>query len=286
LECEVLFLGFGPITFALAKQLIAKGNKVIVISGDQRTFMTQGAELPKELFKIISWSDALNEQINSESTYIGWRKPPQSRLLGPQITSWVKSIKMETGKIHHLSSASVYTGSQDLYSEADYNFRDTKRDLNSKQELEKFVFELSFEKNTKFINYRISNVYGSGLNQGFINESIDYLKGNNPIRIYKKLDLIRDYLLIDDLITALMDLRRNESTSEILNISTGRAVAISEIVERLKSIKKGRFEFLEVAAPKEILLKSVLSCKKLEETISWNPQRLEESLEILLEELI
>jgi hypothetical protein len=286
LECEVLFLGFGPITFALAKQLIAKGNKVIVISGDQRTFMAQGAELPKELFKMISWSDALNEQINSESTYIGWRKPPQNRLLGPQITSWIKSINLKTGKIHHLSSASVYTGSQDLYSEADYNFRDIKGDLNSKQELEKFVFELSIGKNTNFINYRISNVYGSGLNQGFINESIDNLKGNNPIRIYKKLDLIRDYLLIDDLIVALSDLRLSQTTNETLNISSGRAVAISEIVDQLKTTKRVQFEILEVEAPKETLLKSVLSCKKLEETISWTPKRLEESLEILLKELI
>ena len=279
-------MGFGPITLALATQLIAKGHKVIVISENPRISMTHGAELPKEFFRTITWSDALGEQIICQSTYISWRQSPHNRSLGTQIISWFKSDNMKTEKIHHLSSASVYTGKQDLYSETDYNFREIEKNLNSKQELEKIVFEISLEKRIKFVNYRISNVYGAGLNQGFINESFSNFKSNNPIRIYKNMDLVRDYLLIEDLIVALMELRRIESTNETLNISTGRGVAISEIVEFLKTTNKIQPQFLEVASPSNVILKSVLSSKKLEETISWKPQRLEESLEKLFVELI
>ena len=286
LESEVLFLGFGPITLALATQLIATGNKVTVITENPQISMTRDVKLPKELFRTITWSNALGEQITCQSTYISWRQSPQNRMLGPQMISWLKSDNIKTEKIHHLSSASVYTGKQDLYSETDYDFREVKKKLNSKQELEKFVFDISLEKKIKFVNYRISNVYGAGLSKGFINESLSSFKSNDPIKIYKKMDLVRDYLSIEDLIAALMELRCIESTNETLNISTGRGVAMSEIVEFVKATKKVQFQFFEVESPGNVILRSVLSSKKLEETISWKPQRLEESLEKLFAELI
>ena len=119
-----------------------------------------------------------------------------------------------------------------------------------------------------------------------INESFSNFKSNDPIKIYKNMDLVRDYLLIEDLIVALMELRRIESTNETLNISTGRGVAISEIVEFIKTTNKIQPQFFEVESPSNMILKSVLSSKKLEETISWKPQCLEESLEKLFVELI
>ena len=280
MECDVLFLGFGPITCALAKRLAASGSRVIVIS-ESSTVRSFHSEFSKDSFQIMNWSDALNEQIYSHSTYIGWQQTPQNRSLGPKIIQWVKSNALRTEKIHHLSSASVYAGEKDLFLESDYNFRKSKDNLNLKQELEGLIIEISHEKQTKFVNYRISNVYGAGLIQGFINESIINLKNNQPIKIYGKLDLVRDYLVIDDLIIALFELRVNESLDESLNISTGYGVAISEIVDCLKALYNDQIRLIEVEPPKELQQRSVLSCQKLEETIFWKPKRLGESLEIL-----
>ena len=264
--------------------LIAKGHNIIVIT-NQSKFSSSISEFPNDSFQTMSWADALNNQINSESTFIGWRQPPQSQALGVELINWVKSANMNTRKIHHLSSAAVYTGNREIFSELDYDIRKTKNIINSKQELEKLVLDICLEKQSQFVNYRISNVYGMGLSQGFINESINYLKRKEPIRIYKNLDLVRDYLLIDDLVGALFDLRSQESSVEVLNISTGLGVGISEVIAQLKVLKAEDLKIVEIEAPKETLPRSVLSCKRLDATISWTPQPLDKSLESLIKTL-
>jgi len=285
LECEVLLLGFGPITHALAKGLIAKGHKVIAVS-QRPSSSSASAEFPLGFFNAISWQDLLCQQIRSVTTYIGWRQSPQSQPLGVELVDWVKSASLKAEKIHHLSSASVYTGIQELFSENDYDSATTNIPLNSKQILEKLVVDISREKECEFINYRISNVYGSGMRQGFINESFNNLKNGEPITIYKELDLIRDYILIDDLISGLIDLRLHESSHEVLNLSTGRGLAISEIITHLQDLGVNDMKLREIEPPKNILSRSVLSCKKLEEIISWKPQGIKQTLHRLVKELI
>ena len=285
MECEVLLLGFGPITQAFAQSLIAKGHKVITISQRLST-SSAGTEFSADTFHTISWQDVLSQQVSSASTYIGWRQSPQSQPLGIELIDWLKSTNLRTGKIHHLSSASVYSGSQELFSEIDYASAISTKPLNSKQILEKLVVDLCREKDSEFVNYRISNVYGPGIHQGFINESLNNLKNGAPITIFKELDLIRDYIFIDDLISGLIDLRLHRSRDEILNISTGRGVSISEIISYLKNLGVNDLKLLEIAAPKNTIPRSVLSCEKLKETISWKPQGIEETLLRLVKELI
>ncbi len=285
MECEVLLLGFGPITHAFAKGLIAKGHKVVAVSQRLST-KSAGAEFPLDSFHAISWQDVLSQQMRSVSTYIGWRQSPQSQPLGVEVVDWVKSANLRTEKIHHLSSASVYVGNQELFSEIDHDPMTNNKPLNSKQILERLVVDLSRQKNSKFVNYRISNVYGSGMHQGFINESITNLKNGEPLTIFKELDLIRDYVLIDDLISGLIDLRSHESSDEVLNISTGRGVAISEITTHLQDLGFNDLKLFEIAAPENTIPRSILSCEKLKETISWKPQGIEETLNRLVQELI
>ena len=285
MECEVLLLGFGPITHAFAKGLVAKGHKVVAVSQMPSTRIAS-LKFPSNSFHAISWQDVLSQQVSSASTYIGWRQSPQSQPLGVELLNWVKSANLRTGKIHHLSSASVYAGSKELFSEPDYDPVTNNKPLNLKQALEKLVVDLSREKETKFVNYRISNVYGSGLHRGFINESLDSLKSGEPLRIYKEFDLVRDYILIEDLVSGLIDLRLHESSDEILNLSTGRGVAVSEIVAHLKQLGVTDLKLLEIEAPENTIPRSVLSCKKLEELIKWKPQMIEETLQRLVQEVI
>ena len=285
MECEVLLLGFGPITRAFAKELLANEYKVIAVSQRSST-SSAGIGFSMDAFRVISWDDVLSKQVSSESTYIGWRELPQGQPVGTELIDWVKSAKLKTGKIHHLSSASVYAGEQELFSEIDYDSATNNKSLNSKQILERFVMDLSSEKEYKFVNYRISNVYGSNMHQGFINESLNNLRNGAPITIFKELDLIRDYILIDDLISGLINLRLHGSSDEALNISTGHGVTISEIIAHLKDLGVNDLKLLEIAAPENIIPRSVLSCERLEEIISWKPKVIEETLNKLVKELI
>jgi dTDP-D-glucose 4,6-dehydratase len=281
LECDVLFLGFGPITHAFAKNLIGKGHKVVAVT-ERAVEREAKSKLSSDLFTIVNWQSAIDQEITSESTYIGWRQSPQNQLLGKDLIAWVKSTKMETRKIHHLSSASVYAGERESFSESDHDFRTRKFELHSKQELERLVLDIGQEKHTQFVNYRISNIYGSGLNQGFINESIHNIKNNHPIKLFKQVDLVRDYLLIDDLIEGFIGLRLNDFTDEALNLSSGHGTAISEIVSKLQALNSNDLKFMEVEVPMGILSRSVLSCERLEGIIPWKPMRVEESLKLLM----
>jgi UDP-glucose 4-epimerase len=172
----------------------------------------------------------------------------------------------------------VYTGNQAIFSEIDYDSRISGANLNSKQELEELVLEISEVKQTDVVNYRISNVYGAGLTQGFIPESLKSLSDNQPIRIYKKLDLVRDYLYVDDLIGALFDLRLHGCQDEVINISTGHGVALSDVIKLIKLSTVKDLKLLEIEEPLGTLARSVLSCKKLKETIPWKPQLLDMTL--------
>jgi nucleoside-diphosphate-sugar epimerase len=277
LECEVLFLGFGPITHALASKFIAQNHKVIVVT-DKSLFNDPEDHFPIGNFQKMNWSDALTKQIDAESTFIGWRKPPQ----GDEITSWVKSLNLKTRKLHHLSSASVYEGNKVKFSEMDFDFRKVREPKNDKQALEKLVGNIGIEKEVKFVNYRISNVYGVGLNHGFINESINNVRNNLPVKVFRNLDLVRDYLLLDDLISALLQLRLYEPLPEILNISTGQGTLVSEVVNQLNTLRANDLKLLEVDSPMKLKQKSVLSCKELEEIINWKPKRLDDALKNLI----
>lgn len=277
MECEVLFLGFGPITHALATKFITQGHRIIVVT-DKFTYSDAEKEFPVDSLITINWKDTLSHEINAEATYFGWRQPPEGQGLGKEIISWIKSANLKTGKLHHLSSASVYPGNQEEFSEIDYDFRLGRESLNPKQALEGLVCEIALEKELKFINYRISNVYGAGLDKGFINESIKSLRNNQPVKVYRHLDLVRDYLFMDDLISALLQLRSCEPLDEVLNISTGQGVSISEVINQLRDLGSIDIKLRQADAPEGLKLKSVLSCKKLEEIITWKPRLLNESL--------
>lgn len=274
LECDVLFFGLGPITHAFVKKLTANGHKVIAVSNAAAATENNNV-YPFDLFHTISWLEVLKHEIKSQSTYICWRQSPKNLTLGSELLLWVKSSNLKTHKIHHLSSGSVYRGDQSIFVENDYDSRNGDVNFNSKRELEQLVCAISQLKGSKYVNYRISNVYGAGLTRGFILESIKYLNDDQPIRIYSKLDLIRDYLFIDDLIGALFNLRLHECQDEVLNISTGHGVTISEVINLLKRSIDKDLKFFDIEAPLGTLPRSVLSCKKLEEIITWEPQSLD-----------
>ncbi len=281
MECEVLFLGFGPITHAFIIDLIKKGKKVIVVT-NRPIEIGITAFFPSHLFQVLNWSGALKSRIECKSTYIGWRQSPQSGADGQELLNWIKSENLKTEKFHHLSSASVYTSEKQYFLESDFDFRGTEGSLNAKQNLERIVFEISLRKETKFINYRIANVYGIGLNHGFIDESIHNLTNNLPIKIYKRTNLVRDYLFVEDLVSALSLLRLQELPQQTLNISTGCGKSISEVVALFKMLKSDDFEIIQEETPENLLLRSVLSCKTLQENINWKPKLLENSLNLLI----
>lgn len=281
LKFDVLFFGFGPITQELVQKLISDELRVLVVS-NRPVITTSKSNAQKEFLKICTWAEVIKSQVSAETSYIGWRCPPQNQLIGEKLVEWVFSPKFETEAIFHLSSASVYTEERVYFSESDFDFRMENRALNPKQQLETLVSDLANKKGIKFVNYRLSNVYGPSLTAGFINESLSNLRRNAPIRLFRNMDVVRDYLSVEDLVDVLVRLRSIEIQRENINISTGFGVAISEIVTQLKTLVVGKMEFVELEAPTHTISRSVLSCERLREVVAWNPRPFASNLPSLL----
>jgi UDP-glucose 4-epimerase len=84
---------------------------------------------------------------------------------------------------------------------------------------------------------RLFNIYGPGQNmrnmkQGMISIYMAYIAQNQPIFVKGPLNRYRDFVYIDDAITALyLGLTRNESQGKTFNVCTGRKTTVSELLD-------------------------------------------------------
>lgn len=273
LECDILFLGLGPIGAGFASELMKIGQKICVIS-DFESYLLPSASHNENKMIRLNWDAALGREIYADTSYVLWKSLPFERSNGSEIGRWLKSSQFLTPKINHFSSSSVYANLKD-----EIYFEDSKIDLdsqhlNSKQSIEKYLAELSTIKSTQITNYRISNIYGGNLNSGFINESLLNLKIGAPIRVFKDFDIVRDYLEIQDLISALLELHAINTSEGSLNISTGFGESISAILQIFENSLHFTPEVLKIEHTTVIQKKSVLSCDKLRGIIQWSPKAL------------
>jgi nucleoside-diphosphate-sugar epimerase len=282
LEYDTLFLGLGPIGTGFASELTKQDQKVCVIS-DIESYLLPSESNSDNKIDRWNWNTALQREIYADTSYVLWRSLPFDRTNGPEIKHWLESSQFLTSKINHLSSSSVYANlKEEIYSE-DFEIDFSFQRLNSKQIIEKFLEELSTIKSIQSTNYRISNVYGGNLNSGFINESLLNLKNGEPIRVFKNFDIVRDYLAIQDLISALVELHAMNLSRGSINISTGFGESISGVLQIFANSLHYRPKVLEIEHSSIVQKKSVLSCDKLKTLIQWSPKSLGEVLPSMID---
>jgi nucleoside-diphosphate-sugar epimerase len=277
---DTLFLGFGPISKELITKLQFTGEEVGIVSEFTKRESNFSA-IPRSNVQFFSWEEIIRLEIHCVTTYVAWRESPLTRRGGLALLRWLHSDKFNAQDIRHFSSASVYPQKNAHLVETDFDSQ-IHEARNSKQFLEADLKSISLEKSISHCNYRIANVYGAGLAYGFINESIEHLVRSQPIEIFSGVELVRDFLLLDDAISALMKLHSIKLEGSALNISTGVPCSILELVSVFKLYVDNGFQILDVPTPIGINRSSVLDCKRLEALIPWTPQTTKEALPKLL----
>jgi dTDP-D-glucose 4,6-dehydratase len=285
LEYDILFLGMGPIGTNLAVELNKLDRSICVISDLETKLPPIGLHKDKKI-ETLNWDAALQSQVYADNTYVLWKTSPIYRTKGPQIVRWLESPQFLTSRINHLSSASVYTNLEEEIFFEDSILNSSFSGFSSKQNLENFLEELCLKKLILNINYRISNVYGNNANVGFINESLLNVLNEKPIKVFKDLDVIRDYLEIQDLIWAMLELDEMNLPKGSINISTGFGESISRILELFENSLHFKPEILEVEPPALVQKRSVLSCEKLKTHIQWSPKTVEEALPTMVNSIL
>ncbi len=92
---------------------------------------------------------------------------------------------------------------------------------------------------------RASNPYGWGQgkykNQGIIPIYVDALINEKPIVVYGDGENVRNYIMIDDLIDALIMIIDNNECPDVLNVGSKQNLSINEIIELIERISGRRF---------------------------------------------
>lgn len=140
------------------------------------------------------------------------------------------------------------------------------------------------------LNYsvmRISNPYGPGQSgsngQGIIGTYLKKIKKNEKIQIWGDGTTVRDYIHINDLISATMNLINYSGSEKIFNVGSGIGISINSLISMMelyfsREIKKIYME------PRGIDIKeNILSIDLIIKETGWNPKN---SLDKYLEETL
>ncbi len=136
----------------------------------------------------------------------------------------------------------------------------------------------------EFVIVRPSNPYGNGQDingkQGLISVAIGNILANKNITVFGDGNIIRDYIYIEDLVSAIFGLINCGINNEIINVGSGVGTTINEILQLLKVISKRNFnvdyvEFRSVDVPSVIL-----NIDKIKNMIAFNPITLSEGISL------
>jgi UDP-glucose 4-epimerase len=125
---------------------------------------------------------------------------------------------------------------------------------------------------------RISNPYGrlrshgSKNLQGFIDNVIDKAAKNQPIQIWGDGSVVRDFIHISDLSTAISSLTSSKIPAGIYNIGSGQATSLNDIITILESFAKN-IKVTRLEARTIDVAFNVLNINKIHVATRWNPKK-------------
>lgn len=155
----------------------------------------------------------------------------------------------------------------------------------SKQMMENSILYMNRTQGLRYLILRPSNPYGHGQNlhgkQGFIAVALGKILAGEPITVWGDGSSIRDYIYIDDLCKAVVDLLGNENAvNTTLNIGSSIGYSVNKILDVIKSLVTESVHVNYVSARQADVSSMVLDTRKLRSIISFNPISIERGIEI------
>lgn len=261
IRCDYIFFGFGKITEHLIDYLHSQGKSIVCVTNQTHP----SSEKSNLLF--ITRERLIQGKVMSEIAVFGW---VDTSPLNRDFTEWLLSNSFKVQKSFMLSSASVYRNSIEPLNEDKGNLSPDYL-VNKKYCLERELLAIFRDKETPHTNLRISNVYGMGLNHGFIASLLKSLISESPADVYNQTQITRDYISINDLCKAIEELSKNRSNLEVLNVSTGVCTDLAEILDLFESLGSKIHLRNYLDAPSQIRISVSLDCSLLKSLIRWDP---------------
>lgn len=266
LEADTIFFGYGKFTHKIILDLLNKNQKILCVTNTHDTKISENIRG----LNFITYQNAINYKIISNTSIFAWRVVPHFIENKEHLFEWLRSDSFQTGRSYLLSSASVYKDSPYPLTESSENL-DAQVEKNDKYILEMILTDFMRSKKLLHTNLRISNVYGTNLQYGFISSLIKSLESNSTINLVTDFEIVRDYIFVEDVSRAIGELMKIDTTKDILNISTGIGTTTSQILE-IFTDKGFSFENIQtITAEKSFKKSSILNCDELSHLIHWKP---------------
>ena len=146
----------------------------------------------------------------------------------------------------------------------------------SKQMMENSIHYMHRTQGLKYIIIRPSNPYGKGQNlygkQGLIAVALGKILAGENIQIWGDGSIVRDYIYIDDLGKAVVDIITDESiVNTTLNIGSGKGFSINEILSILRGEVAEEVKVEYVESKQTDVSSVILDTKRLRKLIDFHP---------------
>ncbi len=114
---------------------------------------------------------------------------------------------------------------------------------------------------------RFSNVYGSEKNKGFIGLVFRKVFEESPeiLNINGDGEQLRDYIFIDDVVSALLNIKEHCKKDDVINIATGRSASLLDVVHGISTIAGKEIPYRITGVPVEEVRESRISVEKARE---------------------
>ncbi len=120
---------------------------------------------------------------------------------------------------------------------------------------------------------RLSNPYGPhqslSRGQGVVPIFLDKVARGEAISIWGDGSVIRDYILVDDAVDAMIKIGANKSSDRIFNVGSGVGVSLNELISTIEIVvgKKAKVEYFS-SRPSDVPI-NVLDCNKINNVLGW-----------------
>lgn len=128
-----------------------------------------------------------------------------------------------------------------------------------------------------YLILRISNAYGAArirrVSQGVIDVFLEQVYAGQPLHVWGKLDTVRDYIFIDDLMDAFLKLLQTDhERSDTINVGSGTGSSLRQVLEAIEEVTGHAPTIHRAEEGAAGLAYNVLNNENLRSLIDWNPQ--------------
>ncbi len=147
----------------------------------------------------------------------------------------------------------------------------------TKDLIEKYLQLYNLYEGIDYRIIRLANPYSeftkSGKSQGIVPIFIDQLLNNEEIKIWGDGNAIRDYIYIDDAVSAIIKIINYDGKEKIFNVGTGKGYTINEVIDII-------CKELNISFPNVVHLEkrkcdvgyNVLNIDKISNELGWEPK--------------